>query len=464
MTEKNKVKVNISETEKLVETALVDTLVMHQNFGQLLLKIGVKVVESEIPACAWTDGTGIFVNHTQIQKNNEEGMKEVEYQDYKGRTIRKKVDLTIQKREMQFILCHELMHLVGLTYERGETIGLARDPVTKVQKRFAELWNMATDYEINAVLQGNIERIDNSERRKPIGNMPDWVLYEEDFDNKSAEEIMKILLEQDKNKNGKDDDSDGEGNKGKGSSLEQALGFGLDVHLPMKDDATRNSVIGKMSEVFGSRQNGISNSAFDRMLDVAFKPEPFNWRKALAKYIRSYIKDNYSWNKPSRAGIANKIILPSTYKTPKMRIGVAIDTSGSIYDTELKAMMNHLFTILKQFKDFEIDVWCCGSKVYTETLRTYTGRNKNEITSFEFQSDGGNDMRENFKFIKDRYTNDKLDCLIIMSDFYDPLDGDTTTTSICPVIYLCIDHDKFVPPKLIKGEVYPFTVEKGKNY
>ena len=146
-----------------------------------------------------------------------------------------------------------------------------------------------------------------------------------------------------------------------------------------------------------------------------------------------------------------------------MHIGVAVDTSGSIYDTELHAMMDHLFTILTQFKDFQIDVWCCGSEVYPETLRTYTAGNKSTLHEFEFKSDGGNDMRKNFEYIKEHYKGDHLDTLIIMSDFYDPLDGDKETTSNCPVIYMCLDHPDFTPPALIKGEVYPFVVEKGKN-
>ena len=199
------------------------------------------------------------------------------------------------------------------------------------------------------------------------------------------------------------------------------------------------------------------------MIEKAYKPQPFNWKRALTKYIRGWMKDNYTWNKPSRSGIANGLILPSAGRTPKMHIGVAVDTSGSIYDTELHAMMDHLFTILTQFKDFQIDVWCCGSEVYPETCKTYTAGNKSTLHEFEFKSDGGNDMRKNFDYVKEHYKGDHLDTLIIMSDFYDPLDGDTETTSNCPVIYMCLDHPGFTPPALIKGEVYPFVIEKGKN-
>ena len=52
---------------------------------------------------------------------------------------------------------------------------------------------------------------------------------------------------------------------------------------------------------------------------------------------------------------------------------------------------------------------------------------------------------------------------ITMSDFYDPLDGDTETTSPCPCIWLVLDHPGFTPPSKIKAETYPFVVEKAKN-
>ena len=179
--------------------------------------------------------------------------------------------------------------------------------------------------------------------------------------------------------------------------------------------------------------------------------------------MRKFVKENYTWNKPSRAGIANGIILPSSGTAPKLNIGVAIDTSGSISELEIDTMMDHLFTILQQFKSFEIDIWSCGSVVYEDTLMKITNTNKSKLKDFQVKSDGGNDMRENFNFIKKHYKGrEKIDLLLIMSDFYDPLDGDTETTSTCPVIYMCIDHKDFKKPSKINGEVYPFEVDANK--
>lgn len=455
-------------TQELLDRALVDLILDFPLFGQLITRIGVKIITDKTnDRLAWTDGKAIYINEHAVNKCNENPI-------VNGQSG-KQYNQQVGKKQMMFILCHEVMHLLNLTYDRGAQIGITKDAtLSNVGIAKWKAWNKATDYEINALLMNNEENVDGNIKRKATGELWGLALYEDKYVNKTAEEIFKEIYEEPKeNKNRKftdqnsENDSEGDNNGDGDYSFDDGNGIdgltGMDEHLPILDDATRNEVITKMSEVFGSTTNGLGSSALARSLERTFKPQPFNWRKALTKYIRGFMKDSYTWSKPSRAGIANGLILPSAGKTPKMHIAVAVDTSGSIYDTELKAMMDHLFTILQQFKDFSIDVWCCGSRVYEETFRTYTAANKKELVNFEFQSDGGNDMRENFKFLRDHYKADKPDVFICMSDFYDPLDGDTETTSPCPCIWLVLDHKDFTPPSKIKAETYPFVVEKGKN-
>ena len=450
------------DAHEIVDNALIDLILDFPIFAQLITRLGVKVVDEPAhKAPAWTDGKAIYINAAMINYLNENPIQ--------VGTSGKEYDCHIGKKQMMFLLCHELMHLLLLTFDRAANVGLPSNGLIPIADRYkADLWNQATDYEINALLLHNEENYDGMVRTACPGEMPALGLYKSEYKDKSAEDIYKELYEKyqqehkndnkkfvknDPNSNGGNGDGDGDyslsGNNGNNGS-NQNSGNGrdglmpLDEHVPILDDATRSDVINKIAEIYGSRSNGLGSSALDRALDKTFQPQPFNWKKALTKYIRGWMKDNYTWNKPSRAGLANGIILPSPSKAPKMHIGVAIDTSGSIYDTELHAMMDHLYTILSQFKDFTIDVWCCG------------------LNAFEFKSDGGNDMRKNFEFVKNKYKGDKLDVLIIMSDFYDPLDGDTETTSPCNVIYMCLDHDDFVKPSKIKGVVYPFKVEKNK--
>lgn len=469
------------DAHEIVDNALIDLILDFPIFAQLITRLGVKVVDEPAhKAPAWTDGKAIYINAAMINYLNENPIQVGE--------SGKEYDCHIGKKQMMFLLCHELMHLLLLTFDRAVNVGLPSNGLIPVADRYkADLWNQATDYEINALLLHNEENYDGMVRSACPGEMPALGLYKSEYKDKSAEDIYKELYEKyqqehkddnkkfvknDPNSNGGNGDGDGDyslGGKSANSGNQSSSGNGrdglmpLDEHVPILDDATRSDVINKIAEIYGSRSNGLGSSALDRALDKTFQPQPFNWKKALTKYIRGWMKDNYTWNRPSRSGMASGLILPSSGKTPKMHIAVAVDTSGSIYDTELNAMMNHLFTILQQFKDFTIDVWCCGSKVYPETLRTYTASNKKELANFKFVSDGGNDMRKNFEFLREHYKGDKPDVFITMSDFYDPLDGDTTTTSPCPCIWLVLDHPNFTPPSKIKAETYPFVVEKAKN-
>lgn len=438
------------------ENAMINLVIEFPIYAELITKIGCKFVKAgKDSACAWTDGRSITINEEMVEEFNSNPI----ITDNTG----KEVNRTITQKEMQFILCHELLHLIGLTFDRMKNVGVYKEDISDEMKRKWELWNQATDYEINSLLHNN-ETTDSTygdRKRNPVGNMPEWVLYESEYKDLQAEEIFKRLVEKEKQENNgmllKPGAGSGKSGNGKNGMIP------LDNHLPITDEDVKNEVISKMSEVFGSRQNGTGESGIDRIVSRAYKPVPFNWRKALSKYIRGYIKANYTWNKPSRAGIASGLILPSAGTTPKLHIGVAIDTSGSITEKEIDTMMDHVFTILQQFKSFEIDLWCCGSKVYEETLLKLTGSNKGDLKKFQVISDGGNDMRENFKFIKEYYKGkDKIDVLLIVSDFYDPLDGDTETTSPCNVVYLCIDHKDFKKPSKIKGEVFPFEVDPNK--
>ena len=447
-----------TEVRELVENAMVELVLDFPVFANMIARIGVKVVDNKAaPAMAWTDGTGIYINAPFIDYCNKN--PEAETKD--GR----KIDQRVNKKRMMFILCHELMHLLNLTYDRGHALGIESKGIhgDKEAMNKHQYWNMATDYEINSLLANN-EKEDGA-GRQPVGEMPEVCLYESAYRDLPAEKIYeKIYKPLDKDNPGEGNGDDG--NQGNGDPLSgPGNAIDLDLHMPILDDTTRTELTQKIQEVWGSRQNGTGCSAIARALEIAYKPIPFNWRKALTKYIRGWMKDSYTWNKPSRAGIANNVILPSAGQTPKLHLAVAVDTSGSISDNELNTMMQHLFTILQQFKSFTIDVWCCGSEVYPKTFRTYTAANKKDIVNFQFESDGGNDMRKNFEFIRNHYKKlgDSIDVLLICSDFYDPLNGDTETTSPCPVIGLVLDHPDFIPPSKMKFTAIPFEVQNGKD-
>ena len=456
----------MSKLNDLINDAIITMIVEFPTLSYLVSRIGVTVTNRpEIKACAFTNGTAIYINECAIDKMNE--MKTDTGNN--GKTY----DVTINKHKLIFIIAHELMHMLNNTWSRGEAIGIYSDDISAKGRAKNELWNIATDYEINSLLRNN-ECEDSYGRKssKSVGDMPDWVCYDDKYKNMPAEKIYEQLLnEMKENGNGEmslqsggmsftfDGNNDGQG-ENQDDKQSNGLEYGLDKHMPYLDESTKEEVAAKIGDILGNaKQQGTGMSAFDRALEIFFKPQPFNWRRALTRYMKSFIKDNYTWNKPSRAGIANNLILPSSHQTPRLHVAIAVDTSGSIGNPELELLLNHVFTILSQFKSFQVDLWCCSTHVHEETFTTYTASNKSELKNFKMASDGGTDMSANFPFIEKKYAKKMPDTVLIFTDGYDNLNGDTTTRTKFPVVWLIVDNKNFVKPKLIPGAVYEFNTD-----
>ena len=467
--------------EELVEQAMISMVISYSTLAYMISKIGVEVVDDKsMPAVACTNGKAIYINKYAIDEMNS---KKTEV-DRKGKIH----NIEIGRDELVFILAHELMHLLNNTHERGEKLGIIKDDFSPRGKAMHELWNIATDFEINDLLYSNCG---SDNKSKPIGVKPDWVCWDSKYSGMPAEKIYEDLLQNsnmsqdgsmqfeaggmqftfDTNNNNNGSNNSGSGDNTEGQSngdgqqdnskqngkQSNGLSFGLDKHMPFVDEQTKAEVMAKINEVMGGKSQGTGMSAFDRALEMAFKPEPFNWRRALTRYIKSFMKDNYTWNKPSRAGIANGLILPSPHQTPRIHVAIAVDTSGSIGNKELKLLLNHVFTILTQFKSFVVDVWCCSTKVHEDTFVTYTAANKSELANFKMQSTGGTDMSANLGFIKKKYIKKMPDVVLCFTDGYDDLNGDTKTRTTYPIVWLIVDNKNFKKPAHIPGAVYEFN-------
>ena len=433
--------INLTE---LIDKAL-GTLTMTANtYAYLISRIGVTIVNRNEHVIAYTDGKGIYFNQFEFDFLYEKG-------EIQG------VDCKLNKENLIFIMCHELMHLLTETFARGKALGICSASDHR-------LWNEASDYEINWLLHNNR---DNEGKSVPLGKMPAIGLYDDKYANMTAEEIYEILKRENQNDKGAGNNS--EGNDGDGSSYDNddsnndnvdgnsLSDHCLDKHMPI-DEMTANEIKAQVEEVLKQTQlQGYGDTVLNRINSILFKPVKFDWKRALSKYFKNYLKGNYTWNKPARSGVATGLRLPSIDNVQKLRVGVALDTSGSISDHMLQKLMQHIFTILTQVKQYEVYVWCVSTKPHPETLTKYTPSNKNTVKKFVFASDCGTDLRTTFPFIEKEFASKPLDTLIYMTDGYDSLSGDNDVTVPYPIVWLIIDNDGFKKPARIKGEVYPIN-------
>ena len=418
----------IDSCERIVDDAMTELVLEFPIYAQLIARIGVKIVEIESEKhIAWTNGKAIFVNRYYVERCNRYPKRE----DKDGNII----DVTIGFRQMVFILAHELSHLLLESYNRAKPMGVDYESTSEESKQKRDLWNCATDYEINSNLHNN-EETDQSghTESKEVGRMPEFVLYESKYRNKIAEDIYEDLQQQAKQQQqqgnqgnngqgGSNGNGGGSGNNsndnsnGPGSFSDddtpRYVDFDLDKHEPITDEATKNEIIAKIADVCGNRTQGVGSSALDRIIQRVFKKEPFNWRKALAKYIRGWMKDNYTWNKPSRAGIANNIILPSQGKTPKMHIAVAIDTSGSMSDKDIQYAFNEIFHLLSSYK-FTITIIQCDAKINRVDFIS----KKRDLKDINIQGRGGTCFTPVFEYLNNIKNGTRPDILVYFTDGY----------------------------------------------
>lgn len=412
--------------------AVMEIIYNFPMLSQIAMSVGGVTVlqDSDVDAVAHTDGKGIYINAGYLDRNLEIDSEKYDL-DYK---------------QLMFIICHEVLHLMTLTIDR-------------LGNRNPTIWNMATDYAINDMLMTNRR----NGRLEPMGTMPKFGLYDPKYHNMSAEQIYKDLMkefeDQQNNTNGdsnsdSDDEENGEStvlNEDDFKTLKQnGFKINLDQHLDIKPD-TIDEVNQHISDALRSFSPD-SCSAFERILKSL--PEPkFPWRARLLRYLKSFKIYDTSWSKPSRRSISVGAYLPKPTVTPELKVSIAVDTSGSISETQLANFMDHVMSICKQFRKYKIRVFCFSTQVHKETEIIIT---PGQYKDLEFRSYGGTNISSAFKYLEDTKYDFKQDIFICMTDGYDDLDN--LQFNQCPVIWaITADRRKshpFEKPQLTtKSEV-----------
>lgn len=412
------------EVQEAVNTKL---WIKHSFLAAMSARVGTEFVEEDIEQIGWTDGKTISVNWKYISESEK-------YQDMS-------VDNLI------FVICHEIGHLLNLTVDRRGS-------------RHHKFWNFATDYSINSDL---INNCDGHGKPKPIGEMyysdklitPEnpkgqaW-LYDEKYRNMTCEQIYEKLIEEFKKDHGGKTPEQVE--QEMSDAVDEWLkshcqGGQLDDHIPQDsmDETDKGRVKAQVEAVqkqMGGQQAGKTDSFLERAFEFLFQEPPFDWRGFLNNYLKAFLKSDFTWKKPSRRSWGGGYILPGSNTDKHIKLGIAIDTSGSVGDKEVQEFLGHIAKIMHSFKSFDIDVWCFSTKVHEETLKNYTKTSQDQIKNYELASLGGTEIASNFRWIEDNKKN--YDVFICLTDGYDCIDD--LRFDYCPVIWGITGNDNFQNP------------------
>lgn len=325
--------------------------------------LGLRLVPQETEWCrsVATDGRNLFYNREFI----------------KGLT----------ESELTFVLGHNIYHCIY-------------DHLGRRGNRDAGYWDMATDFVINATLVHD-----------KVGTMPALALYDPKYTAEhTSEEVYDDLMKNStayrdsldehlEASGGGDDDGDGDGD-GDGQKIDVNV-VGKNGRPVMSEEdlaAIRAEIRSDILRV--AQQVGAGKVPMGvRRLIADLTAPVMNWREMLAAVIRSCVRGDYTFQRPSRRSYSTGVILPGSEPENKIDIAVTADASGSMTNAMMVEIFSEVAGIMEQFADFTLRLWTFDTEVYGYT--EFTLENLQDIYEYQPKGGGGTMFECNWEFMKE---------------------------------------------------------------
>lgn len=265
-------------------------------------------------------------------------------------------------KKLLFLLSHEISHFVFEHCVRCED----RDPM---------LFNVACDYAINLLLHYQFEK--NGDYFIEGGCL------DEKYKEMTAEAIYELLKKDGKIKTKKIildlsyDDGEGEDSgEGDGEDGDTIVIRPRRVPLPDKQDKTKDQISNELkdhitrslTEAFAvAKSQGKLPADFERAISKILKPK-VDWLRALRQKLRFGVsrleKRDITWSIPNKRFLGRDYILPSNVGPDSPKIAYAVDTSGSMSETDLQQAMGELEDIRRRY-NAKVYVLDCDADVHS---------------------------------------------------------------------------------------------------
>jgi len=306
--------------------------------------------------------------------------------------------LKLPTNQMMFLFCHELLHCAYDHINRGK--GKQRD-----------IANIAMDYVVNSdCIKYNLGA--------RITVVP--ILYDRKYEEWNFEQVYDDLIKNAQKINIEDlldqmlddhlDSKQGSGD-GEGEGKDNKDGKGR----PVLSDEERQAIKDEFKEamIAASQAAGAGNvpGNVKRMISELTQPK-INWRELITQQIQSTVKNDYTWTIPNKKHFSNGFVLPNMRKDQAIEVCVAIDTSGSISNDQLKIFYSEIAGIMQAYDDFNIKIWCFDTNVHNP--QDYDLSNGDDLVNYEAKGFGGTDFEVNWNWMKYESVEPKL--LIVFTD------------------------------------------------
>jgi len=302
-------------------------------------------------------------------------------------------------KQIEFLVGHEVLHAVY-------------DHMGRRSDRDPKISNIAADYCVNFDLVE--QRIGEKISMVPIlydAKYKDWS-YEQVYDDlmqnadkMDMDSLAQKILDEHLDGDGEDGESDGNGDRTHTGGLRPKLS---EEEKKQIRDEIKEAVLASAQAVgAGNLPGGVKRLISDLTSPVV------NWRELLQQQIESTIKSDFSWMKPSRRGWHMDAVMPGMMPGNTVDITVAIDTSGSISNNDLKIFLSEVKGIMDSYDEYTINVVTWDTGVHNPQV--FTSDNMEDITTYEPGGGGGTDPHCVWNYLKENDIEPKK--LIMFTDY-----------------------------------------------
>lgn len=365
-------KIDHDAVERLV-TARIGLLLKHPFFGNLATRLRLVNADDWLPTGA-TDGYNLYYNSRFV--------------------------MSLRTKEVEFLLAHEIMHLCYDSLGRRGN----RDP---------KLWNIASDYTINADLKKHkigefITTIQILYDKKYEGWTSERV-YDHLMQNVkkvSIDELADMLLDDHLDTDNGDGDNESSDNEGK-------PGSGRPKMTEEEREKARNEIKQAIISAYQHSEAGDVPAGLSRAIRDLIEPK-MPWRELIQTNLTSIVKNDYTWQKAARRGWHMDAILPGSLPGEEIDVTIALDMSGSISDKEAQTFLSEIAGMMDMFDGYKITVFSFDTKVYNEQV--FTSENLENIGSYVPKGGGGTSFNCIYEHLIETENVPKR--LIIFTDLY----------------------------------------------
>ncbi len=258
------------------------------------------------------------------------------------------------------------------------------------QERMSWLWQLATDYAINAMLVEN-------------GMVaPPHIHYDTRFDGMYAEAIYAVLKSEIQNEEYDGDESNDTGFNEENRRHQQQL------HNPDQKQAKEQNRPEMEVDTLTKEQQWHQqmHKALKQALEGDDLPQgierfvaldaiaTMNWRELLQHAVERHFRSDYVQIPPSKKLLYRGIYLPSLH-SELLRLVIAVDSSGSVDEALLSQFIAEVESLMLVYPQHEIELLVCDSKIRSH--ETFYG---GEMLNVTLLGGGATDFRPVFEWIE----------------------------------------------------------------